>query len=194
MALDWKLLLLGAVPPLLAIVAEFFNPVSGQAAASDVKDQIRALIPNRARDADGKVALEQGERVADQERDLAEKIVARSVDNAVEVAGIVPAWISITAGIAGIMSEIVRLEVAAAATALVAMFSAVALFFVLTHINYWRLAEGTRCPILRAGTKRECLSHAIVAANLAVVLAAVVAATLHGAPPQTGPAQPPTAG
>lgn len=182
--MDFKLLLLGAVPPLLAIVAEIFNPVGGLPAASHARDAILALIPDRG----------QGEKVAEQERDLAGKIVARAVDGAVEVAAIVPAWISITAGIAGILSEIVSLEVAAAATALVALFSAVALFFVFSHINYYRLAEGAPCRILRARTKRECLSHAIVAANLAVVLAAVVAATLRGEPPQAGPPQPSTGG
>jgi hypothetical protein len=166
MELNLKLLLLGAVPPALAVLAELFNVVRGADAIMHTKDEVSALITDRG----------QGEKATDTERHRAGELIARTVDGAVEVAGIVPTWISVTAGVAGITSEAFSLTTAATVTAIIAACLAVMLPYAFRQLDYYRLAEGMRCRILFADNQRECLSHALIAANLIVIVLAMLAA------------------
>jgi len=163
--LNLKLLLLGAMPSVLAIIAEKLNPVSGEVAIKGMEDTIHSLVPGDAN--------KTGE--SEKARDVISQVIARTVDGAAEVAGLIPTWIAVIAGVAGISSEVLSLTTAAVLTGLVASVSAPVLFFLFSKINYYGLEEGLQHPRRFAKSKRELLSCVIIMANVIVIVFALLA-------------------
>jgi len=126
---------------------------------------------------------------SERERSVIRQSIIRTVDGAVEAAGIVPTWIAATAGVAGITSEVLSLTTAAVLTALVAALSAMILFYVFSQLDYYGLEEGLRRRWLMARNKRELLSRVIMAANALVILLALTASLVShdGAPKGAAP-------
>ncbi|KAB1068557.1 hypothetical protein [Methylobacterium planeticum] len=139
------------------------NPVSGNAAVARMHDTIRSMVP------DDPLRSRESETAQNVIRDS----IARTVEGAVEAAGIVPTWIAVTAGVAGITSEIMPLTTAATLTALVATVSAMVLFFVFGRLDYYSLAEAPKSRWILARSKRQFMSSVILLANAIIILLAV---------------------
>ena len=188
---------MGSVPPLLAIIAEVFNPVSKEALRPVIEETARGLAvkPQRGEIVEiGKnkaLINTQDDIVRETERraDLIGDATSRIATAAVEVAGVIPTWISITAGIVAVCVERVNPLTLSIATVIWIAVSSLFGMFYFSHIKYWNLGflTGWKLPFKSERLRRqERLSLILVGANCLVILIAVFAASFTTPPPSGG--------
>jgi hypothetical protein len=188
--MDYPILITGCVPPLLAAIAEICNPVS--------KDSLRAVTEEAARGLAFKPQLGEIIEVSNiksvisteddivKERERRAGLIAhatrRIATAAVEVAGVVPTWISVTSGIVAVCAERVNPVLLSVVTAIWIASSSIFGMFYFSHIRYWQLGFLTKwkLPFKRKKLiRQERLSLLLVGANFLVMLVALFVASLH---------------
>lgn len=179
MDVNWKLLLLGALPPLLAIVGELRNPVSARKAKVDAQQPLDAAIKGAKNDMHA--------------RNRAGNVLERTVEGALQTASLLPTWIAVNAGIAGILAEMFSPAVGLSVTLVIVALTAILLPRFFSRVDYYALAEfregatppapgarrgGFRAWISRplGSTHGERIQRLVVYANGVVIAFAFVAA------------------
>jgi hypothetical protein len=192
---NWKLLLLGAVPPILGIVGELLNPVSPQKARKDAQPALDTAIAGSSDDV--------------RARNFVGDTLERTVKGAIKAASLLPTWISANAGIAGMLVEMLSPSVAASVTLVIVALTALPLPWFFGRIDYYAMAErrpgtahhastprpsGVRAWIARTlgSTRGELLQRLVVYVNIVVIAVALIAAltVAPSAPPQSGSSSP----
>jgi len=166
--MDLKTCILGCTPPILAMVAEKWSPVS----RSVVFQQSFDLAPQH-------IAPGLSQQDFDAQRSALAETMTGIAIGAAEASGLVPTWIGVisalTAVFIDIVDPIVCLSVVAVATAVTAILGVS--FFAGLNLYLFgnRAAERFGCP---TGTRSECASRWVIVLN-GVVAAVVVAVWLY---------------
>lgn len=151
---DWKLVLIAGVPPILAIILEFFNPISASVSPEDAR---RLTTPWTATAAHASGAAE---------------VVTSTAEGVLEAGGILPTWISCTAAVVSVAADKASTSSVAVYTLLWVIVSAFIGYFFVSRLKAYILA--TRlcpCPVrIFARTWTKAISWAMVIANLGVLV------------------------
>jgi hypothetical protein len=182
--MDLKTCILGCVPPILAMLAEKWSPVS----RSVVLQQSRELAPQHI------VDRNQGKRQMDGEIDALSQTMTGLTLGASEASGLVPTWISVTSGFTAVTVEIVNPVVCVVAVAIVTGAIAIYGFRFFSTLNFYLFGNtaGTWIGCRRTDTKAECVSRGVIVLNGLVVVAVIAVWLFTSAHPQ--PAAPCPAG
>jgi hypothetical protein len=222
---DWKILILGITPPILAILAEIFNPVSEHV----IKEQVSGFrgpawtitprpdvdepppVPDKDTSAEilreitnlvsrgvirallcaamarrtmytQKVARAE-EAYQENVNNIAERIAEVS-SGAVEVSGVIPTWISVTAAVSTILADLVGVLQTAVILLAWTLVSGLAGLKFFTTVNYYEMVAylGKWSPRIGGFTGKQVLSGLLILANIVVIVFVSVVAS-HSSEP-----------
>lgn len=164
-------MILGGLPPALAILAEICNPVSERSAARQAEeDLVGMLLPQSA---------------TGENRHAAAGEIGKMVSGAAQVNSIIPTWISVTAAIAQAVAEggpATFLPVAILVLVW-AMVSMILFVWYFPNARYHPLgAERIETGPLRGLPRAHGLSRLMIACNLVVILVVLLVALRHDLP------------
>jgi hypothetical protein len=160
--MDLPTCIIGAVAPVLAILAEIKSPVD------------RTILKNQGfENAEQYVSALTGVD-KDRQKNAISNTIAGTAIGAAEASGLIPTWISFVIGISSVLVEIVNpcvlISFILAFTILSSLFSIP--FF--TQLNYFVFgAQASRWRICRGRTGAECASRGVIFLNLLVMLLVV---------------------
>jgi hypothetical protein len=167
--MDLKTCIWGCVPPILAVLAEKWSPVSRDV----VQQQSRELAPQHI------VDRNQGKRQMDDEINALAQTMTGLTLGASEASGLVPTWIGVISGFTAVAIEIVDPVVCVVAVAIVTAATAIYGFRFFSALNFYLFGNtaATWIGCRRTDTKAECVSRGVIVLN-GLVAAAVIAVWL----------------
>jgi hypothetical protein len=159
--MDIKTFLLGSVPPVLAIFAEWKSPVSSTLIEAQSLVQSEQFVPETVTGAD-----------RDAQKDSVAQVITGTAIGAAEASGLVPTWISFITGITAVLVEVIDPKWWIGIIVAVAVITAISAFFGIgffTSINYYVFGkEASRYRICRNRTGADCASNIVIIANLII--------------------------
>lgn len=165
--MDWKLALLGSLPPFLAALAEVWNPVTKEAVRDGIAHELAQFDPPPGTSAPS-IAHKVGE------------FAAYSAEGAVEVAAVIPTWIGVTAAISAAFAEILPPLPVAIGAAIWALVSGLFAPRFFARLRYHELATAvprTRVCSGRLGSR--CISLLLIGFNVLAIGVVLGTAWLH---------------
>jgi hypothetical protein len=161
-------LILGSVPPALAILAELKSPVSSAVVQAQSFDNSEQFVPMAITDT----------AVRDSQKNAIAEVMTGTAIGAAEASGLVPTWISFITGLTAVFIDIVDPKYWLGIVTLVAVITAISAIYGISffaQLNYYAFdKQASRRRICRRRTGTKCASCIMIIANLIIIF--VVAA------------------